>query len=566
MLSLWFHYLLVYQAANNKELVDSSMIVEASVASGEDGKLKTPKSEMSSFTDVLAGVGLVPGPRVTSTESAGDASGSLRTSETIKQEPIKHSELVTKTSAKRNSDCKSSGGFHEPSAPSDYSYCAPPAGYLAEKSRPHRRKGRSTTPSSLGGNDTESTLSNVSDLGINADVDQMERKEVITEVSDHSGPSANTHSVIVSSAANSIIYSTSCITNYTPSSTTSLATSQQIHQMLSHTVFPSQQQQRPLLASGVGTSDPQGLLSNYGVYEPQAAADRRPVISQVKKVRKSGRPPKSSLPAAVPDSPPSSPDSAGLVAPTTEQSSAKKRKKVGKSAEPPIPAKIEKQTNEPAPVGSLVSADNNRDSSQTLLDKEDSIRSYNVSASKETDLITLIKDATANKKPVVFKPVANVSDNLFQRNGVSAPHMLGNQLNPASSMAQKMSDTLTAELEAHRVFSHHSPVCQNSVFGVPFPSRSVSPIMKISSAITSAPFPQNLEQLLERQWEQGSQFLMEQAQHFDSKHCRKHMRTLFFACQLMINFLFGFISISCISAILSTQFAPGKYAPRRSCS
>lgn len=33
--------------------------------------------------------------------------------------------------------------------------------------------------------------------------------------------------------------------------------------------------------------------------------------------------------------------------------------------------------------------------------------------------------------------------------------------------------------------------------------------------------PQSLEQLLERQWEQGSQFLMEQAQHFDSKF-QKH--------------------------------------------
>ena len=29
--------------------------------------------------------------------------------------------------------------------------------------------------------------------------------------------------------------------------------------------------------------------------------------------------------------------------------------------------------------------------------------------------------------------------------------------------------------------------------------------------------PQTLEELLERQWEQGSQFLMEQASHFDSK-------------------------------------------------
>ena len=33
----------------------------------------------------------------------------------------------------------------------------------------------------------------------------------------------------------------------------------------------------------------------------------------------------------------------------------------------------------------------------------------------------------------------------------------------------------------------------------------------------NSPFPASLEQLLERQWEQGSQFLMGQAQHFDSK-------------------------------------------------
>ena len=31
--------------------------------------------------------------------------------------------------------------------------------------------------------------------------------------------------------------------------------------------------------------------------------------------------------------------------------------------------------------------------------------------------------------------------------------------------------------------------------------------------------PQTLDELLERQWEQGSQFLMEQASHFDSKYC-----------------------------------------------
>ena len=38
----------------------------------------------------------------------------------------------------------------------------------------------------------------------------------------------------------------------------------------------------------------------------------------------------------------------------------------------------------------------------------------------------------------------------------------------------------------------------------------------MSSSAASAVFPQNLEQLLERQWEQGSQFLMEQAHNFDS--------------------------------------------------
>lgn len=41
--------------------------------------------------------------------------------------------------------------------------------------------------------------------------------------------------------------------------------------------------------------------------------------------------------------------------------------------------------------------------------------------------------------------------------------------------------------------------------------------MLAGSTSASGNTPQSLEQLLERQWEQGSQFLMEQAQHFDSK-------------------------------------------------
>lgn len=41
---------------------------------------------------------------------------------------------------------------------------------------------------------------------------------------------------------------------------------------------------------------------------------------------------------------------------------------------------------------------------------------------------------------------------IFQKN-VHATHMLGNQLNPASSMAQKMSDQLYMEMEAHSVYN-----------------------------------------------------------------------------------------------------------------
>ncbi|XP_020289619.1 protein AF-10-like isoform X2 [Pseudomyrmex gracilis] len=132
---------------------------------------------------------------------------------------------------------------------------------------------------------------------------------------------------------------------------------------------------------------------------------------------------------------------------------------------------------------------------------------------------------------------------LFQ-NGVSAPHMLGNQLNPTSTMAQKMSDTLSQELEAHSIFTEasnsatnlvgpqlHSRVIASIRSSQPgMPPTSFSPIFSTSSnngnstqpnaatasgALGGGAIPQTLDQLLERQWEQGSQFLMEQAQHFD---------------------------------------------------
>jgi len=69
-------------------------------------------------------------------------------------------------------------------------------------------------------------------------------------------------------------------------------------------------------------------------------------------------------------------------------------------------------------------------------------------------------------------------DSRFQ-NGVTsmnAPHMLGNQLNPASSMAQKMSDTLSAELEAHSIFTSDSTGSSTQLIGPPLPSRVISSV------------------------------------------------------------------------------------------
>ncbi|XP_062712439.1 protein AF-10 isoform X9 [Aedes albopictus] len=116
---------------------------------------------------------------------------------------------------------------------------------------------------------------------------------------------------------------------------------------------------------------------------------------------------------------------------------------------------------------------------------------------------------------------------LFQNGVVHATHMLGNQLNPNSSVAQKMSDQLSMELETHS-FIEAAP----QIVGPPFPGKSQAARSNTSAPVASGPSlssmlagggtatangntPQSLEQLLERQWEQGSQFLMEQAQHFD---------------------------------------------------
>lgn len=53
--------------------------------------------------------------------------------------------------------------------------------------------------------------------------------------------------------------------------------------------------------------------------------------------------------------------------------------------------------------------------------------------------------------------------------------MLGNQLNPTSTMAQKMSDTLSQELEAHSIFTEASN-CTTNLVGPQLHSRVIATV------------------------------------------------------------------------------------------
>lgn len=55
--------------------------------------------------------------------------------------------------------------------------------------------------------------------------------------------------------------------------------------------------------------------------------------------------------------------------------------------------------------------------------------------------------------------------------------MLGNQLNPSSTMAQKMSDTLSQELEAHSIFTEASN-SSTSLIGPQLHSRVIASVRK----------------------------------------------------------------------------------------
>jgi len=96
--------------------------------------------------------------------------------------------------------------------------------------------------------------------------------------------------------------------------------------------------------------------------------------------------------------------------------------------------------------------------------------------------------------------------------------MFGATLNPASGMAREMNTVLQNEVAAHSVYSGETSA---QLVGVPVPGRRrthdsgrAAP-HTVAGMLDPARQPQTLEELLERHWEQGSRFLMEQASHFD---------------------------------------------------
>lgn len=63
---------------------------------------------------------------------------------------------------------------------------------------------------------------------------------------------------------------------------------------------------------------------------------------------------------------------------------------------------------------------------------------------------------------------------LFPSKDMHVTHMLGNQLNPSSSVAQKMSDQLFMEMEAHSVYTSSSMDSSSQMTGPVFPGKQLA--------------------------------------------------------------------------------------------
>ena len=400
---------------------------------------------MNSFTDVLAGVGLVPGPRLSSNEPCGPSADK---SEPV--EKVKPDNLETATKNKPDKNCEVS----KLSSEAAYEASTVENENVTEKSLRNRRKGqiRPMTPNSAGGNDTESTLSNVSDFGPAADGETAEKEQCHAMVKIEQpveNEMAHTNSVIVSGAHVA----------------RSDGASSHFHATVKTPHFTSQRTVSPIIITSAATSNPiqvEESKLNQNSLALNARKESGPVVLQVKKGRR-GRLPKSAVIPVVPDSPPSSPDSAGLRG----ENPAKRRKKSVRNVEGAVDHIPQMLKKEP----SLISLANDHlpNSTTDTVETKDSSTpkgdetyvAANLSSSANVELlvdkstISTVKDSLCLNKD--GQGLGGGGKEFLLRNGMSAPHMLGNQLNPSSSVAQKMSDTLTAELEAHSVFTHSSP-------------------------------------------------------------------------------------------------------------
>lgn len=485
--------------------------------------MKSSKNEGLPFANVLAGVGLVPGPRVSMNDQ--NNSGVVNRhepSDNFKQENARNSETSSVSGMKKNDKFNDSSKLSG-SIPST-SVEGPNTTNKLDKSRTSRRKVsiRSASPTSQGGNDTESTLSNISDPGHASASEQF----LVSEQCTKGSVTVKVETPIASEANSSMVHSvivSSASAVPSENSSTLVQSSQPVRQRAVSPLIISAS------TSGSSQIHMDQAKSNYDDTYQSVVKESRPLPSAVpaKKPRR-GRAPKVSIPV-VPDSPPSSPDSAGV------EQQPKRRKKATKSTpstndeQHRLPAAINRQGDNfmPAHVNqqtSQATENMRRDSpSQNQLPREN----LNASKAQEPPVITsfptipVVNSGTKDLNQYKDNPSSSIhgkeNSHYLIRNGITAPHMLGNQLNPNSSVAQKMTDTLVAEVEAHSVTGESSPISTTNLIGVPFPLRTVSPSLKVPSSGGAPSFPHSLEQLLERQWEQGSQFLMEQAQHFDSK-------------------------------------------------
>ena len=427
----------------------SSVIVETSSQSeeAEAAKQQPPsKSEpVNPFADVLAGVGLVPGPRHATSESSSGSSSGSSSVDNNKTELSENVEGSKTFSGKKKIPAEAAAAAAAVVAPTAVVAAVTgvavgaaggnEATSINEKNRPYRRKShiRPMTPNSAGGNDTESTLSNISDSGMNPDVDSTEKRGAKVTVK------------IECPAENETVPSVIVLAQ----SDVSVPVTSQVNSSLSVAHPPSQRTVSPIIITSAGASSKHAMsedskLRSYelnslnslnslkALNSGKESGGGAPVLLQVKKGRR-GRTPKSALQPVAPESPPSSPDSGG-------DNPAKRRKKATKNVDhsgvdaAQSVAKIDPISSENYPTDLGGEQQQQQQQQQQAMVKQSSI------VCKENQLLHSI------------------------RNGMNVPHMLGNQLNPTSSMAQTMTDTLTAEVEAHSIFSHDSPSNNRSDF------------------------------------------------------------------------------------------------------